>query len=343
MTFVPNYLFDGEPALGTTMEVAPGLHWLRMPLPFKLNHINLWLLEDGDGWTAIDTGIATDDCKGAWEKLFTDTMGGKPLKRVVVTHFHPDHIGLAGWLCERFDVPLYMPLTEWAFGRMLAGVDPTLHLSAYRAFYRRAGFTPEMMETVTRRMGGYGTRVSTIPAAIVRIADGDVLEIGGRKWRMIVGRGHSPEHACLYCDDDDILISGDQVLPKISPNVSVWPQEPQGQPLALFLESLHRIKAEIPGDPMILPSHNWPFKGLHARLDDLIAHHDARLDETLATVAAPKTALDVLRTLFTRPLDEHQMFFAIGETLAHLHHLEKAGAVIRTTSDDGIDLFARAA
>ncbi len=342
-TFVPDYLFEGEPAPGELREVAPGVHWLRMPLPFKLDHINLWLLEDGDGWVAVDTGIATDDCKVAWETIFKDGMAGRPIKRVVVTHFHPDHVGLAGWLVERFAAPLYMPLTEWTFGRMQAGIDPSESLSAYEAFYRRAGFTTEMMQTVTRRIGGYRNRVSPIPASLIRIADGDELEIGGRRWRMIVGRGHSPEHACLYAEEDQILISGDQVLPKISPNVSVWPQEPEGQPLSLYLETLERLGREIGGDPVVLPSHNWPFKGLHARLQDLIDHHGERLQETLDAVSEPATAVDVLRTLFKRPLDEHQMFFAIGETLAHLHHLMRDGAVTRTPGEDGADRFQRAA
>lgn len=339
MAYTPNYVFEGEPALGETMQVAPGIHWLRMPLPFKLDHINLWLLEDGDGWTAVDTGVCTDDVKSAWETLFTGTMQGRELKRVVVTHFHPDHAGLAGWLTERFDVPLVMPLTEWTFGRMLSldGKDETM--AAYHAFYQRAGFTSEMMETVSRRMGGYKKIVSPIPVSLQRISDGEQIEIGDNQWRMIVGRGHSPEHACLYCDELDVLISGDQVLPKISPNISVWPQEPDGRPLALFLESLERLGKEIPGDPLILPSHNWPFKGLHERLDDLIQHHRERLDETYAALSEPSTGVEVLHRLFKRELDEHQTFFAIGETLAHVFHLLSEGRATRERREDGVDLF----
>ena len=342
MSFVPEYLFEGEPPLGETIEVAPGLHWLRMPLPFKLNHINLWLLEDGDGWTIIDTGICTDEVKAAWQTLFSGTMAGRPVQRVIVTHFHPDHVGLAGWLTDTFEAPLHMPLTEWAFGRMLAGCDPADSAGQYDSFYQRAGFTPDMMETVGRRIGGYGARISTIPTAFHRLSEGDDLLIGDRTWRVIVGRGHSPEHACLYCAADDILISGDQVLPKISPNVSVWPQEPDGRPLGQFLASLDHIAEQIGGDPMVLPSHNWPFRGLHARLQDLQDHHMDRLEETLATLDAPRCALDVQQALFKRPLDEHQMFFAIGETLAHLHHLMHQGRVTRSTGGDGIDLFSRA-
>lgn len=343
MTYKPDYVFEGEPALGETMVVAPGIHWLRMPLPFALNHINLWLLEDGDGWTIVDTGICKDDVKAAWETLFAGAMGGRPVKRVIVTHFHPDHAGLAGWLTERFGVPLLMPLTEWTFGRMLFLDSDDHSLDAFSKFYKRAGFSQDMMMSVSRRLGGYSKSVSPIPAAMQRITDGDTIDIGGRSWRMIVGRGHSPEHACLYCEEADVLISGDQVLPRISPNVSVWPQEPEAQPLALYLETLARMHRDIAGDPLVLPSHNWPFKGLHGRLEDLQAHHAERLEETFEALHAPSNGVDVLRRLFTRELDEHQTFFAIGETLAHLHHLMAAGRVIRTTDTDGIDVFERAA
>ncbi len=342
MSFKPDYPFDGEPARGTTKQVAPGVHWLRMPLPFKLNHINLWLLEDGDGWAVVDTGICTDEVKALWEQIFDGTMAGRPVKRVVVTHFHPDHAGLAGWLTARFDAPLVMPLTEWTFGRMLSLDDRGISLPAFRAFYHKAGFDADMMESVAKRLGNYARVVSTFPATYRRIADGDGIEIGGRRWRMIVGRGHAPEHACLYCDELDVMISGDQVLPRISPNVSVWPQEPEGRPLALFLETLQRIGREVTGDPLVLPSHDWPFKGLHGRLDDLTSHHDDRLDETLAACAEPSTGVDILCRLFKRELDEHQMFFAIGETLAHLHHLVDQGRVSVSLGADGADRFVAA-
>lgn len=342
MTFKPEYPFDGVPELGNTMEVAPGIHWLRMPLPFKLDHINLWLLEDGDEWVIVDTGICRDEVKDAWKNLFQGTMGGKGVSRIVVTHFHPDHAGLAGWLSDEFDAPLIMPLAEWSFGRMI-WLDAGDHsLDQFRAFYHRAGFSEEMMGTVSRRIGGYKHVVAPIPAAFNRISDGDTLEIGGRSWRMIVGRGHSPEHACLYCEEADVLISGDQVLPRISPNVSVWPQEPNGRPLELYLETLGRIGREIDGNPLVLPSHDWPFYGLHPRLEDLIAHHHERLDETFEALEQSKTGVEVLRQLFSRPLDEHQTFFAIGETLAHLYYLVGDGRARSKPNDDGVDIYERA-
>lgn len=342
MTFKPDYPFEGMPELGQTFEVAPGIHWLRMPLPFKLDHINLWLLEDGDEWVIVDTGICRDEVKGAWEGLFTGVMAGKTVSRVIVTHFHPDHAGLAGWLTERFDAPLIMPLAEWTFGRMVWLDGGDYSLDEFRAFYRRAGFSEDMMETVSRRVSGYKNVVAPIPAAFDRICDGDEIEIGGKSWRMIVGRGHSPEHACLYCEDANVLISGDQVLPRISPNVSVWPQEPNGRPLGLYLETLKRVGVEITGNPLVLPSHDWPFYGLHARLDDLISHHHERLDETFEAIDSGKTGVEVLRQLFNRPLDEHQTFFAIGETLAHIYHLIDQGRIKSSLSSEGVEIYERA-
>lgn len=343
MTYVPDYVFDGEPALGETIEVLPGIHWLRMPLPFKLDHINLWLLEDGDGWVVVDTGICRDEVKAAWEILFSGVMRERPVTRIVVTHFHPDHAGLAGWFSARFNAPLIMPLTEWTFGRMLSMDSEEHSADAFGTFYKRAGFTPEMMNSVARRASGYKHNIAPLPSSFHRISDGESINIGGRKWRMIVGRGHSPEHACLYCEEADVLISGDQVLPKISPNVSVWPQEPEGRPLELYIDSIARLRSEVSGDPLVLPSHNWPFRGVHARLDDLDAHHVERLNETVDALHVPSTGVEVLYRLFKRELDEHQTFFAIGETLAHLHHLVDDGRVTRICGEDGVDVFSRAA
>lgn len=341
--YTPDYAYDAAPEPGETVEVASGIHWLRMPLPFKLDHINLWLLDDsdenGDGWAIIDTGIARDEVKTAWEAVFDAHISEtKPLKRVIVTHFHPDHMGLAGWLTRRFEVPLWMPREEWTQSRMLS-LDTSEDLrAAARRFYHAAGFDDDMMAAAKARSGRYPKSVSRVPGAFRRIQGGDTLSIGGRSWRTIIGTGHSPEHACFYCEELDVLISGDQVLPKISPNVSVWPQEPEADPLVLFLDSLDKFRSLGP-DPLILPSHNLPFHGLEGRLDDLRNHHAERLDETLAVAAKPVTGVEVLRELFKRELDTHQLFFAIGETLAHLHCLMGQGKIRRRLGDDGVHLF----
>lgn len=340
MTFQPDYVFDGQPPLGETWEVAPGVRWLRMPLPFALNHINLWMLEDGDGWTLVDTGINSEETRDAWERVFSSTLGGKPVRRVIVTHFHPDHIGLAGWLVEKFQVPLWMPHTEWTTGRMNSMETAETVGNSFHDFYKAAGFSGDRLAEVEKRVGRYGTRISTIPAAINRIAHDDTIMIGDHGWRVIEGNGHSPEHACLYCADLNVLISGDQILPKISPNVSVWPSEPDGDPLSRFLSSLDRFR-DLPADTLVLPSHNWPFRGLLDRLDDLATHHVERLDEAEAVCAAPggATGVDIMTSLFKRELDTHQMFFAIGEGLAHVHHLMTLGRVRRETDTDGVHRF----
>jgi len=328
------YVFEGQPEPGETREVAQGVHWLRMPLPFKLDHINLWLLADGDGWTIVDTGINRAETRDAWKKVFTTHLGERPLKRVIVTHFHPDHMGLAGWLTERFNVPLWAPLAEWAFGRMVSLDAGDESRQQFRRFYQDAGFDDAMLILVEERFGGYARRVSPLLAKLRRIRDGEVFEVDGRGWRVIVGTGHSPEHACLYCEDLGVLISGDQILPRISPNISVWPQEPEANPLRLYLDSLPRYRA-LPDDTLVLPSHDWPFTGLHARLEALAHHHDDRLDETLAACAEPVTAVGVLKRLFTRELDSHQLFFAAGESLAHLHFLAGQGRIEERRHDGG--------
>lgn len=338
MSLATRAVFDDVPAVGATREVAPGIYWLRMALPFKLDHINLWLLEDGDGWTIVDTGICRDDVKEAWEKVFATVFQGRPLKRVIVTHFHPDHMGLAGWLTEKFGVRMWAPQGEWAFARMLSLESDASFDEVNRPFYRMAGFTGERLAAMEGRGNPYPSRVSTIPNTYRRIRDGESIDINGRTWRVIVGTGHSPEHACLVCDDPRVMISGDQILPKISPNVSVWPTEPDGDPLRMFLEGLPRFKS-VAADTLVLPSHNWVFTGLHERLDELAHHHDDRLDDTVAACAEPATAVDVLNRLFKRELDSHQLFFAIGESLAHLHYLMGQGRITRERDGSGADLF----
>jgi len=338
--YKPDYAFEGQPATGETMAVAPGVAWLRMPLPFKLDHINLWLLDDGDGWTLVDTGIDSDDVRDAWQQIEQLRFADKPPKRLIVTHFHPDHVGLAGWLAERFDIPLWMPLGEWTQGRMHSLDTAETIGDSYRRFYKSAGFDETMLDAVEKRMGRYGQSISPIPAHFHRISHGDNIQVGDYHWRVIVGTGHAPEHACLYCEQLGVLISGDQVLPRISPNVSVWPQEPDANPLQQFLASLDNFR-DLPEDSLVLPSHDWPFRGLHGRLDDLAGHHRDRLDETEGLCAEPATGVEVLRGLFKRELDNHQLFFAIGESLAHLHHLASEGRVERRVDGEGVYRFQR--
>jgi glyoxylase-like metal-dependent hydrolase (beta-lactamase superfamily II) len=329
------------PPAGKTQPIAPGAEWLRMPLPFALNHINLWLLEDGGGWTIVDTGYAMPETVASWEGVFAERLAGLPVTRIIVTHHHPDHIGLAGWLCERWRVPLWITEKEWLFARMLTGNGDD-SADQRRAFARRAGLDPAASEVFGEHHRGYRRGVPSVPASFHRLSDGSIIDIGGRDWRVVVGEGHAPELACLYCEQTGVLISGDQVLPKISPNVSVHAYEPDGNPLARFLHSLDKLRAAVPPETLVLPSHNLPFSGLHARIDAIAAHHQSRCEEVIAACTQPRSANDLLPVLFRRPLDRHQTAFALGEALAHLHYLEVQDEVVRIAGDDGVARFISA-
>jgi glyoxylase-like metal-dependent hydrolase (beta-lactamase superfamily II) len=328
------------PAPGEIVPIAPGARWLRMPLPFALDHINLWLLEDGCGWTIVDTGYATPETTARWERIFADALGGLPVRRIIVTHHHPDHIGLAGWLAERWQAPLWTTEKEWLYARLLTR-DGDDSAALRRRFARRAGLDESASDLFGEHHLGYRRGVPSVPVSFQRLSEGLVVEIGGREWRVIIGEGHAPELACLYCAETGVLISGDQVLPKISPNVSVQAHEPDGDPLARFLRSLSKLRGEVPPETLVLPSHNLPFFGLHARIDALATHHRERCDEVLAACGEPRSAAAMLPVLFRRPLDRHQTAFALGEALAHLHYLEGQGLLARELGADGVYFFIR--
>src|ERR1700751_4630908 len=326
------------PGPGEPLPIATGVHWLRMPLPFALDHINLWLLEDGAGWTIVDTGYSMAQTRELWERIFAERLGGFPVSRVIVTHYHPDHMGLADGLTQRWQVPLWVPEKEWLSARVVShGAEDFAPMR--RNFARRAGLDDTEAELFSERENSFRRGVPSVPASFQRLADGMAIEIGGREWRVIVGEGHAPELACLYCAETGVLIAGDQVLPRISPNVSVQAHEPDSDPLSRFLQSLSKLRGAIPAEALVLPSHNLPFFGLHRRIDDLAAHHRARCAEIIAACKCPQSAMQLLPVLFRRPLDRHQMAFALGEALAHLHYLTGQGALARLLGDDGVNRF----
>ena len=328
------------PAPGRAITVAPGIRWVRMPLPFALDHINLWLLDDDGGWAIVDTGIGLPDTRELWERVFENELDGKPVTRVIVTHFHPDHMGNAGWLVERWRVELWCTQAEWLTAQLAWRTRNGADVDKRLALYRRHG-CPEDLIAEFRHLGNHYPRVVPTLAPDFRgLRDGDRLTIGGREWTVLTVHGHAPDHACLWCPEAGVLISGDQVLPKITTNVSVWPDQPLGNPLRLYLDSLRRFRP-MPADTLVLPSHGLPFHGLHPRLDRLRQHHDARLAETVDAVAEPRAGIDLVPVLFKRKLDVHQLGFAIGEVLAHLHLLESEGLVQRLAGVDGLDRFRR--
>ncbi len=342
------------PPVGEHTRVAEGVYWARMPLPFALDHINLWLLRDHfngqEGWTVIDTGVANEDTRAAWTGLVDHHLDGLPIVRVLCTHFHPDHVGLAAWLCSgrqgrTSGAPLWMNYAEYAAARIWSGhgkstpstlddAPDSIHMAAY--FHRHGIDDPATLEKLKARRHHYPTLVPDLPASFRRIFPNESIRIGQHHWHVIAGYGHSPEHCALYCEDLNLLISGDMVLPKISTNMSVWAQEPDADPLKLYLDSLHAYE-RLPDDVLVLPSHGKPFGalpgtrsgGIKTRLDELRTHHAERLIETRAACHTPQTAAQVMPVLFKRELDLHQLTFALGETIAHLNHLWHAGELVR--------------
>jgi glyoxylase-like metal-dependent hydrolase (beta-lactamase superfamily II) len=329
------------PPFGIAVPVTPGVRWLRMPLPFRLDHINLWLLEDGDGWAIVDTGIADERTKELWLQLFTGGLDGRPITRVIITHFHPDHIGLAGWLTEHWRVKLWITESEFMHALLASAPDATLRLGGVDNLYKRIGLDAAAREPFQKHVGGYRKLVGPVPVIHQRLEGGQNFRVGGRDWQVVIGRGHAPEHACLYCPELDLLIAGDQVLPKISPHIGVSFLEPEGDNLGRYLTSLAAVRAAVPMTAFVLPSHGLPFYGLHRRIDQLIAHHEERIDQIVAGAATPGTAVDLMPFLFTRALDPHESGFALGETLAHLHYAVATGRLVRDERPDGAWLFSQ--
>lgn len=320
------YLHETAPAPGVAVPVAPGIEWLCMPLPFALNHINLWLLADDGGYAAVDTGFAQDPIKDAWKSALT----GRHLTRCIVTHCHPDHLGLAAWLEQETGAPLWIAQGEYMAAHMMAEQIAGYAIPSMVEFFRRHGLDQDRIDGLVARGNGYKRGVPAIPATFQRLFDDQLLKIGDHEWRTIVGHGHAPEHMSLYCAELGVLISGDMLLPRISTNISVMASNPYGDPLGLFLASIDGFRL-LPQDTLVLPSHGRPFRGLHARVDQLQAHHAERCEVLLdACRGKEKSAADLIGVLFGRELpDPHQNMFAMGEAIAHLNYLEHAGKMQR--------------
>ena len=328
------YPFGGaEPATGDTMQVAPGIDWVRLKIPGPLKHVNCWLLADTDGDALIDTGMNTSEARDAWKAIFKGPKAGTRITKMIGTHFHPDHIGLAGWMCDHHAAPLIMTRAEWLTARMLAADARDSVPHEMLAFWRGAGWGSEQIDHATAKgWAGFRKIITPLPLSYTRIEDGDMLTIGARDWRIVTGSGHSPEHACLYDEAAGILIAGDQVLPRISPNVSLGVTEPNADPLGEWFASIAKLKT-LPADLLVLPGHGDPFTGLHTRLDAMDREHRERLDELAVFLAEPRRAVDCFGRLFRRAIGQDVLGMATGEALAHLRRLEVEGRATRDTED----------
>ena len=333
----PIYPFgDRAPREGEALEIMPGVSWWRMPVPGPLKHVNGYLLDGADGVTAVDTGFNTDAGVAAWRALLAD----RRLAQVLCTHFHPDHVGLAGWLCREHDVPLLMTRTEWLTVRMLAADARDETPAEMLAFWRAAGWDEaQIAHAAARGWRAFARIVSRLPLGFRRLCDGEMLAIGDARWEVVVGNGHSPEHACLLDRNRGVLIAGDQVLPRISSNISLGVGEPDADPLGDWLASLARLK-QLPADLMVLPGHGEPFRGLHARCDAIAAEHRERLDAVAVHLAEPRRAVDCFAQLFRRPIGADVLGMATGEALAHLRRLEEEGRAVREVRE-GVWWFRR--
>lgn len=333
------YEFDSRPQTGESMQIAPGLYWLRMHLPFSLAHINLWLLDESDSWSVVDTGVAVDQCKAIWNETFTGTMRGHPISRVIATHLHPDHVGCAGWLTDLFDAPLWMSRDEYLLARILVADTGRSTPEEGDRFYTAAGFAANQLEHYHRMFGMFGKYVAPLPESFRRLCDGDMLDIGPYQWQVIVGKGHSPEHVCLYSAELNSLISGDQLLPTISSNVSVFPTEPDADPLADWLQSLRMLKTRVPEDVLVLPAHGNPFRGAHRRLDVLIREHEDSLEKLERYCTKPRRAVDLFSTLFRSAINNNNLIMATGESIAHLNYLRNTGRMQVSRDAGGVDWY----
>lgn len=332
-----DYPFPQVPAPAETVQVAPGIRWISMPLPFQLDHINLWAIEDEGGSTLVDTGIGNGDTRAIWDRLLPQL---EPVRRVIVTHYHPDHAGNAAWLCNRYGVQLWMTQGEYLTAHAVRQSAAGYTTDAVLSVFKRNGLDDAHHAAMKARGNRYGELVPEFPFSYRRIIEGDRVRIGGDDWIAFVGHGHAPEHLSLHCPALNVVIAGDMLLSTISTNVSVWSIDPDGDPLRLFLESLRRYR-ELPADVLVLPSHGKPFRGAHQRVQALERHHAERLEELVTALRqGERSAGQLLGVLFRRPLDAHQTFFAMGEAIAHLHYLFYAGRVTRKTGDDGIIRYA---
>lgn len=336
------YPWPEPPAPAEATEVAEGVFWLRLPLPMALDHVNVYALDDGDGWTVIDTGLSTKKTRAIWETVMAGPLAGKPVRRVVATHHHPDHIGNAGWFQSEHGAELVASRTAWLFGRMLTLDVQDQWPKETLDFYRSAGMDADIL---ARRMAdrpfNFADTVYPMPLGFTRIKQGDVFRMGGRDWDVHMGNGHAPEHATFWSRDDNLVLTGDQILSSISPNLGVYATEPMADPVSGWMEACERLRALSRPDHLALGGHKLPFNGLPLRMRQLIENHHGALSRLQDFLSEPKAASECFAPLFKRPIGEGEYGLALVEAVAHLNHLYHTGSVNQTRREDGALLYQR--
>ncbi len=330
------YPWDTPPAEGAATEVADGVLWMRLPLPMALDHVNVYALDDGGGWTIVDTGFASKRSRAIWQKLLDGPLSGKPVHRVLVTHHHPDHIGLAGWFQTAYGARLCTTRTAWLFARMLLLDNQDRPTRESLLFWKRAGMDAAIYDQrAQERPFNYADCVSDMPLGFDRIKEGSRLRAGQRDWLVRIGNGHAPEHATLWSCDDNLVIGGDQILPSISPNLGVYATEPEADPVSDWLEACERLAGFAQDNHLVLPGHKLPFSGLPIRMRQLIDNHHGALDRLRQHLTIPHTAAQCFLPLFKRKIGDGEYGLALVEAVAHLNHLYQVGDVTRSLRDDG--------
>ena len=336
------YPWETPPEHGAAIEVAPGVLWTRLPLPMKLDHVNIYALDEGDSWTVIDTGFASNKSRDIWQTFLNGPLGGKPVTRVIVTHHHPDHVGLAGWFQTDHGAELITTRTAWLMARMLTLDVQTGMTPENEAFYRSAGMSADILEArKTDRPFNFADIVAPMPSGYTRIQQDDVIQIGGRNWDVHIGNGHAPEHATFWSRDDNLVLGGDQLLPSISPNIGVYATEPMADPISDWLEACERLAPLAREDHLVLGGHKLPYTGLPTRMRQLIDNHHGALARLLDYLDTPKSAAECFAPLFKRKIGEAEYGLALVESIAHLSHLFQDGKATRERRADGAWVYQR--
>lgn len=336
------YPIETPPEPGGYVEIADGILWVRLPLPMALDHVNCFVLDDGDGWTIVDTGFDTRKTREMWRAIIDGPLAGKPVRRVLVTHYHPDHIGLAGWFQTEFGAELVTTRTSWLTARMLVLDVQDVPVEETLAFWRSAGMDAEIYaKRSVERPFNFADCVAPMPLGYTRIAEGDSIHISGRDWDIRMGDGHAPEHATLWSRDGELVLGGDQLLPSISPNLGVYSTEPDADPVGEWLESCERLSDFATDTQLVLPGHKLPFTGLPFRMKQLMENHHGALERLLKHLDTPRVAADCFVPLFKRKIGESVYGLALVEAIAHVNHLYQLGQISRSLRDDGAWLYQR--